>query len=85
MQDRRRARFVELIEQLRPARLFRGRAKTSWITPIGCCAAKSRSLPDGTYEAEGVLDGFVEHPTPIQGPAGSRSRSRSTDQTSPST
>ena len=42
-------------------------------------------LPDGTYEADGHIDGFVDHPDPAYRDLGSRSRSRSTAPRSPST
>ncbi len=40
------------------------RARTSWTTPSGCCAARSSSCPTARYEAEGRIDGFLDHPDP---------------------
>ncbi len=38
--------------------------KTSWTRPSACSGPEIEKLPDGCYEAEGLLDGFLDHPDP---------------------
>jgi N-methylhydantoinase B len=57
------ARYVELIEQYGLATV-RAAAEHQMAHSERMLRQQIEAIPDGTYEAEGMLDGFLDHPDP---------------------
>ena len=57
-------RFLELIERYGLETVQGGERGPDGLLRAACSGARSRSSPTARYEAEGFIDGFLDHPDP---------------------